>query len=623
MREYATVEDLLRDVERHRQATSQETEPSRDEWSYQRRAKVARYLESVAKLVGDARAVKLLGGIAEEARGLEGPSPEYAKTIRGAPARSGDWRGRRDLLHPSTRGMGLDHGSRGPTSAELWAETREGTPEEEFEARRAEAARIEAELDRLRARFPSKARNTVREMVRDAIRKVRESCIPPAERDTMDTRSADSGVWCDEARNELRAALAARAQSLNADQGDIFEGFQAPRDVAAAAAVVKDIEALSRRLETPEAESFKVGDAVVGTDGEPGGTVIAVRPNGNVVVEHADGTSTPWTHSGWWRPAPVPAVGSQPRETSEPVEVTAARRRAQDEADEFVASAQRALDDAVYSEADPVAVAGRRREKEAADAIHFAVHTPPEELDAADMESLARFAERAGKSFLASFLRGVPPWRTPTTREHQAHREKILAYLAGHRAGAILDAITRDVVGLLASPEAREHVVELLRQMTEEGVLDMRVEDRERWYTLRSPVPSPMLEALIRLLGDEAAAREVEGAIEHAAQDQWWNNLFKTRRVYGAAIRLMHDDEALADRVLDIARQFQSQVLEEQPRMFVSRKSGAPRIPASTFATPAASRRFEVGDRVVADPDGDSPGVVVEVRNRSLRHRRA
>ena len=153
-----------------------------------------------------------------------------------------------------------------------------------------------------------------------------------------------------------------------------------------------------------------------------------------------------------------------------------------------------------------------------------------------------------------------------------------------------------DVVGLLAAPEAREHVVELLRQMTEEGVLDMRVEDRGRWYTLRSPVPSPMLEALTRLLGDEAAAREVEAAIEHAAQNEWWNNLIKTRRVYGAAIRLMHDDEALANRVLDIARQFQSQVLEEQPRMFrvaQVRRAAHPRV--NVRPTPAASRRFKDG----------------------------
>ena len=609
MREYATVEDLLRDVERHRQATPQETEPSRDEWSYQRRAKVARYLESVAKLVGDPSASKLLGDIAEEARGLEGPSPEYAKTIAERLRAAAIGEGAETFSILRRAAWGLDHGSRGPTSAELWAETREGTPEEEFEARRAEAARIEAELDRLRARFPSKRRNAVREMVRDAIRKVRESCISPAE---VWPQSADSGVKCDEARDELRAALAARARSLSQDQGDIFTGFQAPRDVAAAAAVVKDIEALSRRLETPEAESFKVGDEVVGAEGEPGGTVIAVRANGNVVVEHADGTSTPWTHSGWWRPAPAPATGSQPRETSEPVEVTAARRRAQDEAAEFVASAQQALDDAEHFGANPVAVAGRRREKDAADAIQFAVHTPPEELDAADMESLARFAERGGKRFLASFLRDVPPWRTPTAREDQAHREKILAYLAGHRAGAILHAITRDVVGAGASPEAHEHVVELLRQMTEEGVLDMRVEDRERWYTLRSPVPSAMLEALTRLLGDEAAAREAEATIEHAAQDQWWNNLIKTRRVYGAALRLMHDDEALADRVLDVARQFQSQVLEEHPQSFVSRTAGAPPILASTLgrvASPAAgpteTARVEGGEAVanrIRDP---------------------
>ena len=264
MREYATVEDLLRDVERHREATPQETEPSRDEWSYQRRAKVARYLESVAKLVGDPSASKLLGDIAEEARGLEGPSPEYAKTIAERLRAAAIGEGAETFSILRRAAWGLDHGSRGPTSAELWAETREGTPEEEFEARRAEAARIEAELDRLRARFPSKRRNAVREMVRDAIRKVRESCISPAE---MWPQSADSGVKCDEARDELRAALAARARSLSQDQGDIFTGFQAPRDVAAAAAVVKDIEALSRRLETPEAESFKVGDEVVGADG--------------------------------------------------------------------------------------------------------------------------------------------------------------------------------------------------------------------------------------------------------------------------------------------------------------------------------------------------------------------
>ncbi len=155
--------------------------------------------------------------------------------------------------------------------------------------------------------------------------------------------------------------------------------------------------------------------------------------------------------------------------------------------------------------------------------------------------------------------------------DDDAARAKIVAYLDERRGGAPLRVITREVAGVTASGEESRRVVGLLRQMREEGILDMRVEDDERWYTLRSAVPSPMLEALTRLLGDEARAREVEAAIEGAAQDHWWDNIIKTRVVYGAAIRHLRGDEALADKVLDIARQFESQVLVERPAEFVSR----------------------------------------------------
>ena len=149
-------------------------------------------------------------------------------------------------ISPPSRPCSSRHATQGRTAS------RRRRPVSPSDRRKAEAARIEAEL----AKIPEKGKDPLREALRAAVKKVRDAC------------SSGKDVHCIRARDALAALLKTRAEQLSAKRGTIFQGLTTAKDVDAAEKVVEDVKALSQRLESHE--EGRVGDLVVRSGDRPG-----------------------------------------------------------------------------------------------------------------------------------------------------------------------------------------------------------------------------------------------------------------------------------------------------------------------------------------------------------------